>query len=157
MRIAALLCLGALAAAAAAADPAAPRVWEVNGIRLEAAQVERLSGDIARQTVEAVRRVDGLALRDGQDRALEAIYRETALEVYDQAVAVVNRSDLDDTAKEQQVKELVLNGQRRSTAYVSKILEAPQYDVYRAWEDRQIEAFEKRGLWSGSSRGRSRR
>ena len=34
----------------------AARVWEVNGIRLEASQVERLAGDIARQTVAAVER-----------------------------------------------------------------------------------------------------
>jgi len=154
---AALLFLSILAAGAAGADPAAPRVWEVNGIRLEAAQVERLSGDIARQTVEAVRRVDGLTLRDGQDRALEQVYLDTALEVYDRAVAIVNRSDLGDAAKEQQVKELVLNGQRRSTAYVKKILAPEQYDVYSAWEARQIEAFERRGLWSGSSRGRRSR
>jgi len=154
---AALLFLSILAAGAAGADPAAPRVWEVNGIRLEAAQVERLSGDIARQTVEAVRRVDGLTLRDGQDRALEQVYLDTALDVYDRAVAIVNRSDLGDAAKEQQVKELVLNGQRRSTAYVKKILAPEQYDVYSAWEARQIEAFERRGLWSGSSRGRRSR
>ena len=157
MRFAVLLSLALVAGAGAAADPAAPRVWEVNGIRLEAEQVERLSGDIARQTVEAVRRVEGLTLRDGQDQALEAIYRETALEVYDRAVAVVNRGDLDDAAKEQQVKQLVLNGQRRSTAYVEQVLGPAQYGVYRAWEDRQVEAFEKRGLWSGSSRGRKGR
>lgn len=157
MRRAALLAVAALVAAGAAADPATPRVWEVNGIRLEATQVERLSKDIARQTVEAVRRVQGLTLKDGQDHALEAIYRETALEVYDRAVAIVNRADLGDTEKEEQVKQLVLNGQRRSTAYVRTVLEPAQYEVYRAWEDRQVEAFEKRGLWSGASRGRRSR
>jgi hypothetical protein len=157
MRSPALLFLAAFAAAGAAADPATSRVWEVNGIRLEADQVERLSGDIARQTVAAVRRVEGLTLQDGQDRALEAIYRETALDVYDRAVAIVNRSDLPDAEKEEQVKRLVLNGQRRSTAYVQRLLGPAQYDVYRAWEARQVEAFEKRGLWSGSSRGRRSR
>jgi hypothetical protein len=147
------LALALLASTQAAADPAS-RVWEVNGVRLEAEQVERLAGDVARQTVEAVRRVEGLSLEDGQDRALERVYRETALEVYDGAVDVVNRDDLPDAEKEQQVKRLVLNGQKRSTAYVRKILAPPQYEVYRAWEERQIEAFERRGLWSGSSRGR---
>lgn len=156
MRGAMLLALALALGAPAAADPA-HRVWEVNGIRLEADQVERLSSDVARQTVEAVRRVDGLALRDGQDRALEHVYRETALEVYDQAIAVVNRDDLGDPEKEQQVKELVLNGQKRSTAYVKRILAPEQYDLYRAWEDKQVEAFERRGLWSGSSRGRKSR
>ena len=157
MRTAALAGLLLLAASAGAADPAAGRVWEVNGIRLEASQVERLADDIARQTVAAVRRVEGLVLRDGQDRALEAVYRDAALEVYDRAVATVNRSDLSDAAKEAEVKTLVLNGQRRSTAYAARILDPEQYRIYRAWEDRQVEAFEKRGLWSGSSRGRRSR
>jgi hypothetical protein len=155
MRAAALAAVLALATAAAAAAPPG-RVWEVNGIRLEAAQVDRLADDIARQTVEAVRRVDGLALRDGQDRALVAVYRDVALEVYDRAVAVVNRTDLDDAAKEDQVKTLVLNGQKRSTAYVKRILDPTQYEVYRTWEDKQVEAFRARGLWSGSPRGRGR-
>jgi hypothetical protein len=155
MRATALVALLFLASAAAATAPPT-RVWEVNGIRLEAAQVDRLAGDIARQTVEAVRRVEGLALRDGQDRALEAVYRDVALEVYEHAVSVVNRTDLDDDAKERQVKDLVLNGQRRSTAYVKRILDAPQYEIYRAWEDRQVEAFRARGLFSGSTRGRGR-
>jgi hypothetical protein len=128
----------------------------VNGLRLEAAQVERLAGDIARQTVAAVRRVDGLALRDGQEGALEAVYRDVALEVYDRAVAVVNRTDLTDAAKEEEVKTLVLNGQKRSTAYVKRILDPDQYEAYRAWEDRQVEAFRARGLWSGTTRGRGR-
>jgi hypothetical protein len=153
-----LLALVAFAGAAgAAADPAPRRVWEVNGIRLEADQVDRLADDIARQTVAAVRRLEGLELRDGQDRALESLYRDVALEVYDGAVAVVNREDLEDAAKEQQVKDLVLNGQRRSTAYVRKILDPTQYAVYSAWEDRQVAAFRARGLWSGSSRGRRSR
>ena len=156
MRAAAFAGLLLFAVSGATADPAAGRVWEVNGIRLEAEQVDRLADDIARQTVEAVRRVEGLALRDGQDRALLAVYRDVALEVYDRAVAVVNRGDLGDAAKEDQVKTLVLNGQRRSTAYVKRILDPAQYEVYRAWEDRQVEAFRARGLWSGSARGRGR-
>jgi hypothetical protein len=143
-----------LLAGSAGADPAPGRVWEVNGVRLEPAQVERLADDIAHQTVLAVARLDGLELHDGQERALEAVYRDVALEVYDQAVGVVNREDLPDDAKEAQVKELVLNGQRRSTAYVKKILDPGQYAVYGAWEDRQVEAFRRRGLWSSSSRGR---
>jgi hypothetical protein len=153
------LALGALtlaSALAAGADPAPRRVWEVNGIRLEASQVERLADDIARQTVEAVHRLDGLELHDGQERALRTLYRDVALEVYDQAVAIVNREDLADAAKEQQVKDLVLNGQARSTAYARRILDARQYEIYRAWEDRKVEEFRRRGLWSTSSRGRRR-
>jgi hypothetical protein len=156
MRASALAALLLLGAAGAAAEPPG-RIWEVNGIRLEAEQVDRLADDIARQTVAAVRRVDGLVLRDGQDRALETVYRDAALDVYDRAVAVVNRTDLGDDEKEAQIKTLVLNGQTRSTAYAERILDPDQYRVYRAWEDRQVDAFKKRGLWSGSSRGRRNR
>ena len=156
MRSAALSGLLLLGAVAAGADPAG-RVWEVNGVRLEAAQVDRLAGDIARQTVAAVRRVDGLTLHGEQEVALEAVYRDAALDVYDRAVAIVNRSDLSDAAKEEEVKTLVLNGQLRSTAYAQRILDPDQYRIYRAWEDQQVEAFKKRGLWSSSSRGRRSR
>lgn len=148
-----LVILAALASASPSAAQTA-RVWEVNGIRLEAAQVERLATDIARQTVAAVERQPGLALRPGQGAALEAIYHEVALDTYDQVVAVVNRSDLADAAKEAEVKRLVVAGQERSTLRVATVLDAAQYETYRAWETKQVAAFEQRGLWSGGRRAR---
>jgi hypothetical protein len=95
------LALAALDAGPAAAEAA--RVWEVNGIRLEPAQVERLASDIASQTVLAVGRLEGLSLREEQSDALEGVYREGALDTYDRVVAVVNRGDLSDAAKETEV------------------------------------------------------
>jgi len=130
------------------------RVWEVNGIRLEEAQVERLASDIARQTVVAVERQGGLALRAEQSEALEAIYRAVALDTYDEVVRVVRRDDLADAAKEAEVKRLVLAGQERSSARVAEVLDAAQYATYRAWEERQVEAFRQRGLGSGQRRRR---
>jgi hypothetical protein len=133
------------------------RVWEVNGVRLEASQVERLASDIARQTVAAVERQPGLALRAEQAGALEEVYRAVALDTYDQVVAVVERGDLDDAAKEAEVKRLVIAGQERSTVRVAGLLDAAQYATYRAWEQKQVEAFRSRGLWSGGRRGRGTR
>jgi hypothetical protein len=130
------------------------RVWEVNGVRLESAQVERLARDVATQTVEAARRQPGVALAPEQGEALETIYHEVALDTYDHVVAVVNRSDLDDAAKEAEVKRLVLEGQERSTARVAGVLAPAQYEAYRAWEEQQVEAFRRRGLWSGGRRAR---
>jgi hypothetical protein len=132
----------------------AARVWEVNGIRLEEAQVERLAGDIARQTVVAVERLDGLALRPAQGQALEAIYRAVALDTYDQVVRVVSREDLADATKEAEVKRLVIAGQEQSSTRVAEVLDAGQYATYRAWEQQQVEAFRQRGLWSSERRGR---
>jgi hypothetical protein len=133
------------------------RVWEVNGVRLEASQVERLAGDIARQTVAAVERQPDIRLRTEQSSALESVYRTVALDTYDQVVAVVNRDDLDDAAKDAEVKRLVIAGQERSTGRVAGILDAQQYAAYRVWEKAQVEAFRQRG-WSGGRRaGRGRR
>jgi len=132
----------------------AARVWEVNGIRLEAAQVERLAGDIARQTVVAVERLDGMALRPEQTRALESIYHAVALDTYDAVVRVVNQAELADAAKEAEVKRLVIEGQERSSLRVAEILEPAQYATYRSWEQQQVEAFRQRGLWSSGRRGR---
>jgi hypothetical protein len=143
-----------LAVVCAASARAEGRVWEVNGVRLEAAQVERLAGDIARQTVAAVQRLPEVALRPEQAPALEAVYRETALDVYGDVVDVVNRTDLSDAQKEALVKERVLAGQDRSSARIARLLSTDQYAAYRAWEARQIAAFRERGLWS---QGRSRR
>lgn len=152
-RLALLLALLA-PGAGAAAQAGAARVWEVNGVRLEAAQVERLASDIARQTVAAVARQPGLALRPEQARALEAIYHGVALDTYDRVVAVVNQPDLDDGAKETEVKRLVIAGQERSSARVAETLDPTQYASYRAWEEKQVEAFRQRGLWSGGRRAR---
>jgi hypothetical protein len=146
------LALAALDPGPAAAETA--RVWEVNGIRLEPAQVERLASDIASQTVRAVGRLEGLALREEQSDALEGAYREVALDTYDQVVAVVNRDDLSDAAKETEVKRLVIEGQERSSLRVGEILDGAQYATYRAWEERQVDAFRERGLWSSGRRTR---
>lgn len=147
-----LLVLAAFGGAPAHAQAA--RVWEVNGIRLEEAQVERLASDIARQTRVAVERQGGLALRADQSQALEAIYRAVALDTYDQVVRVVNRKDFADAAKEAEVKRLVIAGQERSSTRVAEVLDARQYATYRAWEERQVEAFRQRGLWSNGRRRR---
>ena len=139
---------------APALGAAQARVWEVNGVRLESAQVERLARDVASQTVAAVERQPAVALAPEQGEALETIYHEVALDTYDHVVAVVNRSDLDDAAKEAEVKRLVLEGQERSTARVAGVLAPAQYEAYRAWEEQQVEAFRSRGLWSGGRRAR---
>ena len=148
----ALAALGPLAARPAHAQSA--RVWEVNGIRLEADQVERLASDIARQTVAAVERQAGLALSGKQGRALETIYRAIALDTYEQIVRVVNRDDLTDADKDAEVKRLVIAGQEQSSLRVAAVLDAEQYATYRAWEQKQVEAFRQRGLWSNGRRGR---
>lgn len=146
------LLLAALLAPAASAAQA--RVWEVNGVRLEASQVERLASDIARQTVAAVERQPGLALRADQARSLEAVYHSVALDTYDRVVAVVNQDGLDDAAKESEVKRLVIAGQEQSSGRVAEILDPAQYAAYRAWEEKQVEAFRQRGLWSSGRRAR---
>jgi hypothetical protein len=151
----AALALGSLASTAGAAEGG--RVWEVNGVRLEASQVERLASDIARQTVSAVERQPGLALTPAQASALEAIYHGVALDTYDQVVAVVNRGDLDDAAKEAEVKRLVIAGQEASTGRVAEVLGPAQYETYRAWEQQQVESFRQRGLWSSGRRARRAR
>jgi hypothetical protein len=146
-----------LAAPAPAAAQAGGRAWEVNGIRLEASQVDRLAADIAQQTVRAVTRIEGLVLHDGQGAALEQIYQDVALDVYDEAVAVVAEDGPSDAEKEKRIVDLVLAGQERSTQRVAAVLDAEQYARYRTWEERQVQAFRERGLWSRGSRRRSRR
>ena len=150
-RTLALLLLALLAPAGSAAQA---RVWEVNGVRLEASQVERLASDIARQTVAAVERQPGLALRPEQASALESVYHGVALDTYDRVVDVVNQDGLEDAAKEAEVKRLVIAGQERSSARVAEILDPAQYETYRAWEQKQVESFRQRGLWSGGRRAR---
>ena len=35
-----------------------------------------------------------------------------------------------------------------------EILDAAQYETYRTWEQKQVESFRQRGLWSGGQRAR---
>lgn len=146
------LLLGLLAPAAVRAQTA--RVWEVNGVRLEASQVERLARDIASQTVAAVERQPGLTLRPEQASSLASLYHSVALDTYDRVVAVVNQDALADAAKEAEVERLVIAGQERSSGRVAEILDPAQYATYRAWEQQQVEAFRQRGLWSSGRRAR---
>lgn len=137
---------------------AAPReAWEVNGIRLEPDQVERLAQNVAKQTVRAVEKVEGLAPNAEQRTQLETIYYRTALRVYEQAVKIVSRKDLSDHDKETQIIDLVLSGQAQSTLQVETLFTPTQYQIYRAWELRQIDAFKTRGLWTNDSQKRGRR
>jgi len=148
--------LALLGARPAPADPEpAPRAWEVNGIRLEPGQVERLARDMAERTVAAVEtRVDGIALSDEQRTGMLEIYRSVSLGVYDRVVDVVSHEELDDSTKESQVRELVLAGQRDSHTRLEKLLDARQLALYSAWEDRQVEAFKSKRWERRKRRGR---
>jgi hypothetical protein len=155
-RAAALAALLALAGSTPVrADPApARRAWEVNGIRLEPGQVERLASDMAVRTVEAVEKnVAEIGLEPEQRDALLEIYRSVSLDVYDRVVDVVGRDDLDDDAKEARVRELVLEGQRASHARLEAVLDERQLGLYSAWEARQVEAFKSK-RWDRRSRRR---
>jgi hypothetical protein len=152
--LAALWLAGAALSAQADPAPAPGRSWEVNGIRLEPGQVERLAADMAKRTVEAVEtRVPDIALADSQREQMLEIYRGVSLGVYDRVVHVVGRDDLEDAAKEEQVRELVLAGQRESHAQLEKVLDARQLELYSAWESRQVEAFKSR-RWDRRKRRR---
>lgn len=157
MRQIALLCpLLALAArlAAAQAPADAPRVWEIDGVRLEPAQVERLADDMAGRTVRAVQeKIPTIGLRDGQAEAMREIYRGVALDVFAEVVREVARSDRSEAEKEARVRELVLAGQGRSHAELVSVLDAQQLALYTAWEDRQVEAFNSR-RWNERRRRR---
>ena len=133
----------------------AERIWELNGIRLDSGQVERLADDMANRTVEAVaENVDGIALRVGQRKRMHEIYREVSLSVYEQVVDAIERADLDDDSKEERVRELALEGQRRSHELIRSVLDEEQMGLYSSWEDDQVEAFQSRRL---DSRRRRRR
>lgn len=132
----------------------APRVWEINGIRLEPAQVERLADDMASRTVSAVEeKVPGIDLRDTQLEQMRGIYRGVALDVFAGVVVEVARSDRTDAEKETRVRELVLEGQSRSHAELGAVLDSRQLALYTAWEDRQVEAFKTR-RWNDRRRRR---
>ncbi|MEX2207144.1 MAG: hypothetical protein WEF50_13025 [Myxococcota bacterium] len=155
-RIALGLSVFALAArvAFAQAPAQATRVWEINGIRLEPAQVERLADDMAARTVSGVRKkIPEIALRDGQAEQMRAVYRNVALDVFAEVVTEVARADQTDAQKETRVRELVLAGQSRSHAELASVLDANQLALYSAWEDRQVEAFKNR-RWNDRRRRR---
>jgi len=157
----ALLVCGFLArpisAEPAATEPTGERVWEVNGIRLERGQVDRLALDMARRTVAAVeRKVEGIALRLEQREAMLEIYRDVALGVFDRVVGVVDREDLSDAEKESSVRELVLEGQRQSHDRLASVLDARQLPLYAHWEDEQVRAY-RSARWDRTRRGRGRR
>ena len=140
--------------ASAQAPPEAPRVWEINGIRLEPAQVERLADDMATRTVAAVEeKIPDIALRDGQAEQMRTVYRGVALEVFAEVVKEVERTDLSDAEKEARVRELVLAGQARSHDALEGILDPTQMARYASWESRQVEAFKSR-RWNDRRRRR---
>jgi hypothetical protein len=121
--------------------------WEVNGIRLEPAQVERLADDLAARTLDAVvANVAGIDLREPQRDRMRAIYRTTALEVYGRVIPVVQDDALAEDVKRARVRELVLEGQRKSHDQIAEVLDADQLDAYSTWEQVQVEAFQSRRL-----------
>jgi hypothetical protein len=147
-----LVLVARLAGAQAPAEAA--RVWEINGIRLEPAQVERLADDMAARTVTAVQeKIPDIALRDGQAEQMRGVYRSVALDVFAEVVKQVARSDQSDAEKEAGVRELVLAGQSRSHAELVAIFDPRQLGLYTTWEDRQIEAFKSR-RWNDRRRRR---
>lgn len=136
-------------------QPTPERVWEVNGIRLESGQVEKLAEDLAQRTVAAVEeKVPGLALRGEQRDRMYRIYRQVSLDVFERVVEVVDRDDLDDDAREERVRELALEGQRHSHDLLVDVLDAEQMHLYAVWEAGQLDAFKSRRL---DSRRRRRR
>jgi len=127
--------------------------WEVNGIRLEAAQVERLADDLAGRTLDAVMaNVADLELAPPQRERMRAIYRTTALDVYGRAIPVIQDASLTEEAKRERVRELALEGQRKSHEELASVLDARQLAAYSEWEDAQVAAFRSRRL-DGRRRG----
>lgn len=156
LRVIGLLLLGTLAPALARAQ-VADDAWEVNGVRLEAAQVERLAADLATRTLGAVERgVTDLALTDPQRASLQEIYRSEALDVYRRIVADLENAELDERAREERARTLALEGQARSHERLLPVLDARQLALYSAWETRQIEAFKSK-RWDRRRSRRARR
>lgn len=151
----ALVCLVLAAHATAHATAYADPAWEVNGIRLEAAQVERLADDLAGRTVSAVtEKVADLRLADGQRERLHAIYRAVALDTYARVIPVVQDQELDAEAKQERVRALVLEGQRASHDQIVGVLDARQMALYSDWEKTQVAAFQSRRLDRRRTRSR---
>ncbi len=133
-----------------------PKVWEINGIRLEPDQVERLSEDMATRTLAAVEEnVEDIALAPEQRTRMLAIYKSVALDVYAEIVEVVNRSELSESSKEQQMRDLVLAGQSRSHDQLRSVLSEDQMARYAVWESAQVEAY--KNTQDGRRRRRRRR
>jgi hypothetical protein len=163
--LAGLALAGAVARAEEPSSPAATALpsgsgssdgWEVNGIRLERAQVDRLADDMAGRTVAAVdRKVAGIELAESQRTRMLEIYRSVALDVFDQVVNVIEREDLSDARKDEEVRRLVLAGQERSHAALQDVLEARQMELYSQWERQQVEAYKSR-RWDRGGRRRRR-
>jgi len=133
-----------------------PRVWEINGIRLEPDQVERLADDMARRTVQAVvENVADIELSAPQRERMLEIYRSVSLDTYADIVLVVNTSELDEAAKEARVRELVLAGQERSHDLLRDVLDPAQLERYAVWEQTQVDAY-KNARWDRRRRRRRR-
>jgi hypothetical protein len=129
------------------------QTWELHGIRLEPAEVERLADDLAARTLEAVvANVADLGLEDAQRERMRAIYRATALDVYGRVIPVIQDASLSEEARRARVRELALGGQRKSHAELTAVLDARQLAAYSAWEDAQVAAFQSRRL-DGRRRG----
>ena len=143
----ALAWLALAAPVAAAQAPAAVRSWEIDGVRLEPSQVERLADDMAGRTVTAVQtKLPELALEPTQAVRMREVYRTVALDVFAAVVKEVARTDLSDADKEARVRELVLVGQKRSHGELEHVLDARQLALYSKWEDAQVAAFQSRRL-----------
>jgi hypothetical protein len=145
-----------IAAPDALAQSSPEGTWEINGIRLEKGQVERLAEDMADRTVAAVeRKVEDIDLSEEQRSSMRAIYLEVSLDVYAKVVDEAAREDLDDRTKEDRVRELVLAGQRRSHERLTTVLDERQMARYSEWEKAQVEAYRSR-RWDRRSRRRRR-
>jgi hypothetical protein len=139
------VCLGIALALPAHTRADEGRVWEIDGVRLERAQVARLADDMATRTLQAVRqKVEGIDLRSEQEQQMLAIYRGVALEVFAAVVSAVERGDLADDAKDAEIRRLVIEGQQRSHAQLEKVFDERQLALYSAWEAKQVDAYQNR-------------
>jgi hypothetical protein len=151
LRWLALSCL--LVPLAASAQAGAP--LEIAGLRIEPDQLERLASDTAARTLEAVEaNVAGLELAASQKERMRAIYERAALDVFTRVVETYHRSDLDEAGKQERARELVLEGQRRTSQELAQVLDPAQLARYRAWEAEQVEAFASRRFETQRARRR---
>jgi hypothetical protein len=152
VRALALLAL-LLAGPAAGAGVGAP--IEVAGLRIEPGQLERLASDTAARTLEAVETdVAGIALAAQQREQMRTIYQRAALDVFRSVIDLYGDAGLEDAVREQRARELVLEGQRRTSRELAGVLEPAQLERYRAWETAQVEAFTSRRFETQRARRR---